>query len=96
MQKKKAKKEIKPLPQGKDNAARAKCEDLGVTIASTKRVEYPGRDPQDLITVTLPDGSTLTVDANNPEHPNVIEHATNRVKNQIAAGKRPPKKDAPA
>lgn len=85
----------KPLPPGKDTAAKAKCDALGLTIKESKQVERTNDDGEvkleNLITVELQDGTTLTVDADNPEHPEVIERASNRVARQIDAGQRPAK-----
>ena len=90
------KKPATPVAAEKTAAAIAKCKELGLTIAETKTVERPKGDgltiTESLITVQLQDGTTLTVDAEHPEHTAIIERAHNRVRNQIDAGKRPPKK----
>lgn len=87
-------KRIKTMPAGKDDAAKAKCTELGIKVKEARQLERTNDDGEvkveNLITVELSDGSTLTVDADNPEHTNVIEKAHNRVRRQIDAGKRAP------
>lgn len=83
----------KKLPKGKDKDALAKCEELGITIKETKQIERPGKIEgellvENLITINLPDGSTLTVNADDPDHTAKIEKVTNRINSDIEAGKR--------
>lgn len=85
-------KENKPLPADKQNKANAVLQNLpGAKIKEAKQV-VRGSDEEpiteNLITVELQDGSTLTVDADNPDHDKVIEKAHARVEGDINAGKR--------
>lgn len=89
-------KKIKKLPKGKDDALKAKCESIGLTIKTTRQLERtkpladgePEVVVENLATVELQDGSSITVDLDNPDHAEVVEKAATRVENQILAGKR--------
>lgn len=95
-------KKINPLPQGKDTELKAKCDSLGLTIASSRQVQKtiparkeggkvivpPSTTTENLATVELQDGSTITVDVDNPEHAAIVERAAGRVEQDIQAGKR--------
>ena len=76
------------LTKGKDDKAKAKVAGLkDVAIKGSRKVTYttpavkengkvlvpPEVKVEELITVELADGSTLTVDANSPEHTEKIE-----------------------
>ncbi len=83
----------KKLPKGLDTAAKAKCEELGITIKETKQTQRPGKKEgetitENLITVNLPDGTTLTVNADDKDHINKIEQVTEKINADIIRGKR--------
>lgn len=79
------------LPRGLDTAAKAKCEELGVTIKETKQAEYMRGETvviDNLITVNLPDGTSLTVSADDKDHVAKIERTVERINSDIMQGKR--------
>ncbi len=69
---------------------------LNVPVVSTRSLETDKELPdgtvetkvENLATVELPDGSTMTVDVDNPDNEAKIEKARDRIENQIQAGKR--------
>lgn len=92
-----------PITAGKDDAAKLKVLQLkDVDIIRGKKVTYTipaqkeGRKVvipastrvEELLTVELADGSTLTVDANSPEHVEKIEQVAAKVESDIMRGKR--------
>lgn len=85
---------INKLPAGKDTELKAKCTSLGLTIKNTRQVERtrpladgtPETVLDNLATVELQDGSTITVDVDNPEHANIVERAAERTERQIQGG----------
>lgn len=96
-------KKIGVIPAGKADAATTAVAELAdVRIKETKRVTTTtpakkeggkvvipaSRKDDDLITVELADGSTLTVDANDTEHVNKIEQVAAKVESDIGRGKR--------
>lgn len=86
----------KKLLKAKADKVAAIATRLNVPVVSTRSLETdkPLADGavetvvENLATIELPDGSTITVDVDNPDSETKIEKARDRVENQIQAGKR--------
>lgn len=95
-------KKINPLPQGKDTALKAKCDSLGLVITGSRQVQKdiparkeggkvivpPSTTKENLATVELQDGSTITVNLDDPDHAAAVEKAAERTERQIQAGQK--------
>ena len=85
----------KKLPKTKETAVAAVATKLHVPLKSTRTIERDriGKDGkveetivENLATMELPDGSTITVDADSPDAEAIIEKARDRVEAQITKG----------
>lgn len=90
-------KEIKPLPPQADTRANEIVRELtGTTYKQGRRVETPSRDrngdpytiTEDLITIELQDGSTVTFNNANPDYENKLRQIHAKIENDIEQGKR--------
>lgn len=85
---------IKKLAKAKADKVAEEATRLNVPVRSTRSVEKMRKAKdgteetivENLATFELPDGSTITVDVDNPDHEAKVEKARDRVEAQIARG----------